>query len=223
MSEYTGCRDQKWGFRTYAQHGDDLMIMNLFELLGQKRFNWLDLGAHHPLDISNTALAYSYGNSGVNVEANPDLASEFVRARPRDTTLNVGVANLTGVLPFFVYGERSGRNTFSEEEVKSMKGKMSVQRTLKIPVFTINDIVKRWCHSVWPDLLLTDIEGFDYSVLESAIFGGEENSPKVIVTEVRREDSIKFIKMLKPKGYEFYCRMGENMFLTRRDIWEKVC
>lgn len=84
-------RNQKFGRTTYAQHGEDLMICNLFSIIGVDRPGYLDLGAHHPYVISNTALLYERGSRGVNVEANPVLLDAFREARPEDVSVNLGV------------------------------------------------------------------------------------------------------------------------------------
>lgn len=220
MSHYLGHPDQQFGAVTYAQHGDDLMIMNLFNLLGQKTFSWLDLGAYHPFDISNTALAYSRGSRGVNIEANPYLIEAFHQHRPEDTNVCVGVGFKEDHQIFYSYGPQCGRNTFSPDEVESLKDKMEVQHRMTLPVLTVNQIIARFCNGFWPDLLLTDIEGLDYAVLKSAIFL-PDNHPKIIVTETRRQDTARFESILINK-YILVCRMGENLFFADRNYREQI-
>jgi hypothetical protein len=84
---YGGHRDQKWGPTSYAQHGDDFQILNLFNLLGIDRPTYIDLGAHHPETISNTKLLYDRGSRGINVEANPNLFKAFESQRLGDGTV----------------------------------------------------------------------------------------------------------------------------------------
>ena len=50
--------DQLFGDKTYAQHGDDLVIRAIFHSLGIATPSYLDVGAHHPERISNTKLFY---------------------------------------------------------------------------------------------------------------------------------------------------------------------
>ena len=76
--------DQLYGSRTYAQHGDDLAILNIFDMIGITRPSYLDIGAHDPFKISNTALLYLRGSRGINVEANPRLIEAFRVQRPDD-------------------------------------------------------------------------------------------------------------------------------------------
>lgn len=205
---------QRWGAITYAQHGDDLMLVNLCELLGLEKPSYLDLGAHHPVNISNTALLYERGARGVNVEANPRLIAAFKKHRPEDITVNIGVGPEKGELPFYVYSDDSGINSFSKDHVEFLKH-IPVQRTETLPVVTVNEIVEKYCGGRWPDLLLLDLEGMDFAVLESADFS--ESRPRVIVVEVRRGESADLKSMLAARGYACYCRMSANLFFVQED------
>lgn len=216
-----GHPDQKFGAITYAQHGDDFMILNLFKLMGIDRPSYLDLGAHDPEIISNTALLYAKGSRGINVEANPLLIPRFKELRPYDRTVNVGVGVEKKLATFYMYSDSSGRNTFSPHEVKMMEGTLSVVQEIELPVTTILDIVNSYWDGKFPDFLNCDLEGMDYEVLETLPEGGIE-LPKVIVVETRLYDSVRMEKLLNSKGYCRICRMGENLFFIRYDLKERV-
>jgi FkbM family methyltransferase len=206
--------DQHWGCVTFAQHGDDLMIVNLFKLLGVELPSYLDLGAHHPFNISNTALLYERGSRGVNIEANPNLIPPFKLYRPEDKTVNIGVAVLRGGVPFYMYSETSGLNSFSKDHVEKFKH-LEVRKTEVLDCITVNEIVAKYCNGVWPDLLTLDLEGLDLEILKSADFS--KSKPRVICVEVRRGESAAFKSLLAERGYFCYCRMGENLFFVRED------
>lgn len=213
-----GHPDQRWGGISYAQHGDDFMILNLFELIGIKGETYLDIGAHHPKTISNTALLYEKGWRGVNVEANPNLIHAFKVERPRDITVNVGVAAQAGTLPFFMHHAEAGRNTFDPKERDQLIAEgHPVLETKMIAVVTINDLVGTYFGGIWPDLVSIDAEGFDIEIIESARFMAQpfhHVGPKVIVIEIRRHDTLRMIQLMIEKGYYLYCRMGENLFFV---------
>src|SRR5215831_18702667 len=97
---YTGHPDQAFGHTTYSQCGEDLLVANIFTLIGIPTPSYLDVGAHHPLHVSNTALLYARGSRGINVEANPELIPAFHTLRPGDVTVNVGVGPQRGRLNF---------------------------------------------------------------------------------------------------------------------------
>lgn len=206
--------DQRWGCVSYAQHGDDFMILNIFEMLKIDRPTYLDLGAHHPENISNTKLLYDRGCRGINVEANPHLLDEFKRFRPEDINLNIGVGPESGTFDFKMYDSRSGRNTFSDDEVKEYG--RTVKSVMPLPVLTLTQIVDRYNTGRFPNLLSVDIEGLDYEVLKSTSFIGK-CPPDLIVVETRRKKSTEMIAMMGAKGYLPYCRMGENIFFIRKE------
>lgn len=215
--EYHGHPDQHFGHITYSQHGEDLMLLNLFKLLSIDKPSYLDLGAHHPINISNTKLLYDRGSRGVNVEANPNLFQAFVDQRPHDINLCIGVARQSGVLTFHMYDQSSGRNTFSETEVESLRGVMTVKTAMTIPVVTLKDIIDQHCGGKFPQLLSVDIEGFDFDVLDSTDFS--KDWPIIIIVETRRNAADKMCFMLREKGFNLNCRMGENLIFTHSTHW----
>lgn len=215
MTQYQGHPDQRFGHISYAQHFDDGMLLNLTQLLSLPRDlpAWLDLGAHHPVDISNTKLMYDAGFHGINIEVNPKLYAVLETERPRDLNLNLGIGPVAGKASFFMYGDTCGLNTFSSAEVEKLKD-LAVQETVERSLHTINQIVTDSLGGWFPPFLLVDIEGLDFGVLSGADFS--LSSPLVICVETRRNESTKMINMLERKGYAPYCRMGENLFFIRK-------
>lgn len=220
MNLKEGHPDQRWGAISWAQHGDDFMLLNLFELLGITKPTYLDLGAHHPTVISNTKLLYDHGSRGVNVDANPLAIDEFQRERPEDVNIWVGVGPVAGEATFYMYSDTSGLNTFSTEEVAANAGSMRVKKEVQMPIVTLNSIVTGFCGSFFPNLLSCDIEGLDFDVLSTADFS--HSSPMVICVETRRHATARMVAMLERKGYFVYCRLGENLFFVRKNLKDLV-
>jgi len=216
---YQGSPDQWFGPNTYSCAGEDLMIANLFHLMGIERPSYLDIGAHHPFIISNTALLYSRGSRGVNVEANPNLIPAFLHHRPEDVNVNMGVALAKGTQKFYMWDDGSGRNTFSEEASKKMA---VLTKTIDLPVTTLNAIVDQYCNGAFPDLLTVDIEGLDFAVLSSAVFY-DWSKPKIICVEAWLGDdqTSKFVEMMKPNGYSLVCRIAMDLIFIQTELMEK--
>lgn len=211
--EFKGHLDQHFGHLTYSQHGEDLMICNLFALMKIKNPSYLDIGAHHPFNISNTALLYARGSRGVNVEANPNLIYEFKKNRPLDKTLSVGIGIESAYKDFYMFDDFSGLNTFVKDEA------FKINKVINLYVCTMNDIVNVHCEERFPDFLTMDVEGLDYNILRYADFS--KSNPKIICVEVRKNDTTKFQKMMGKKEYFLHCRMGENLiFIKERYINE---
>lgn len=209
---YNGHSSQYYGHISYSQHGEDLFIVDLFRQFGMEKFSYLDLGAHHPLDISSTALMYKRGCRGVNVEANPNLILEICKHRPEDVNVNRGVHIEKGEKTFYMYNDTHGMNTFSWEETG--REQYSAKSSLQLPVVTIDEIVEVHCKGEYPLFLNCDIEGLDYDVLKSADF--TKSHPLIVCVEVRYSDSNRFTIMMEDKGFYAHARLGENIIYVHK-------
>lgn len=215
-----------YGGRTYAQHGDDLVIANMFTSLGIANPSYLDIGAHHPEELSNTALLYKRGSRGINVEANPNLMAAFARMRPGDINLNVGVAGESGTLKFYCDGPTSGRNSFVRELVEPI----GIRSEMMLPVTTCDEIVRLHAGGVFPDLLTIDAEGLDFEILSSINYAEGldfevlDYLPKVICAEVVEcfPESMKIPALLTASGYKPHFRAGSNLIFIRNDLAGKM-
>lgn len=217
---FKGHADQHYGHVTYSQHGEDLLIVNLFKLIGIEKPSYLDVGAHHPVNISNTALLYERGSRGINVEANRFLMADFAVHRPEDINLNLGVGPRPGKLTFHKYDDTSGLNTFSEEEAKKFPpgGDRCIE---EVEVITLDQIVDKHYGGLYPDLLSIDVEGMDYETLESARIH-QVGAPKIICVEVRREKALKMKQLLGWSGFMPVVRMGENLIFIQNRFLEVI-
>lgn len=213
---WAGHQDQRWGGWSFSQHGEDLMILNLLELVcAQVPYTYLDIGAHHSRNISNTALLYDRGACGVLVEPNPNLVHQLKIDRPRDIVLQCGVAARRGKLTLYMHDQWSGLNTMSPSEKELLKQSgYPIREELEVDVVSINSIVAKHFTHAWPDFVSIDVEGLDYEILESAEFANA--GPKVICVEVRKPDTLKFKDLMYMKNYSGVCRMGENMIFVER-------
>lgn len=224
---FSGHADQAFGHLTYAQFGEDLIIANIFSMLGIQQPSYLDVGAHHPINISNTALFYLTGSRGVNVEANPNCVDEFRRHRPEDVNLNVGVGPTRGTLDFYYIDDWSGRNTFDRkaaEEFVAANPLFKISKIEKISVVSLNDIVAQHMAGKWPDFLSIDIEGMDFDVIESAHFGTD--APTVICVEAisggGSDVSKPLADLLRSRRYSPFCRTVGNVIFVRNEALTKL-
>jgi hypothetical protein len=72
---------------SYSQSGEDVIVKFIFDCIGISKPTYLDVGAHHPYYISNTALFYESGSIGINIEPDPLLFKEFLNHRKNDIKL----------------------------------------------------------------------------------------------------------------------------------------
>lgn len=212
--------------KTYSQHGEDLIIYNAFKHMGFFRDgrlpSYIDIGAHHPYDISNTALFYQLGCRGVNIEANPELIKAFEKERPDDINLCFGIGKEEGEFPFYIT-DVPGLNSFRKENIEyneflveqdtGVKEKYPIKKVMQIPIYRLPDVIERYCHGKWPDFLSIDIEGMEYESLSICDF---KNGPALMAVEVNYSGD-RFIEMLENKGYFPYLWYRENILFVKKE------
>lgn len=207
---------QYYGGRTYAQHGDDLILLNLFKAMGIERPSYLDIGAHHPFELSNTALLYERGSRGINVEANPDLMDDFHKHRPEDVNLNIGIGPRPGRRPFYRSHRTCGRNSF----VRGSLEDIGVTSEVMVEIRTVGQIVEEHADGTFPDILSMDIEGLDLPVFETIDF--RHSAPKVIVAEALGANGAAIRELLTSRGFAFHFRAGGNAIFVHRNFLDSV-
>jgi FkbM family methyltransferase len=210
--------DQLFGGVTYAQHGDDIIIRAVFNSLGIDNPSYLDIGAHHPTNISNTKLFYDAGSRGINVEANPNLFAQFLIDRPEDINLNFGVDKESGFKSFYMIDDYSGRNTFdcgvAEAFVENAKG-FRISKVQDLPMMTVAQVLQ---NRAIPDFLTIDVEGLDYDILKSIDY---KRFPfKLICVEVGMSDQFNYADavsmLLEDNGYFSLIRCGANLIFVAK-------
>jgi FkbM family methyltransferase len=140
----------------------------VFDALKLATPSYLDIGAHHPTYLNNTYAFFETGSQGVNIEPDPDLFARFVQERPRDINLNVGVGPERAELEFFVMSART-LNTFSAEEARAAteNGRARIERSLRLPVLPVGEVLAEHFADAAPDFLSLDVEGLDLQILQA--------------------------------------------------------
>ncbi len=147
---------------SFSQHGEDKFVFE--NLLKFDLFSgiYVDVGANHPTDISNTYLFYKNGFRGVIVEPNKEFSSLYGFFRKRDFVFSVGCGAVASLLPFNI----------SKTPVLSSFGQIedtqNAWKTEFVPVFPLDTIVNAIKHE-WIFFLNIDVEGFT----EQVVAGGE--------------------------------------------------
>ncbi len=189
----------------YAQHGEDGVLAGLFE--GEPPGFYVDVGAHHPTRLSNTANLYRAGWHGLDVDARPGTARLFQQYRPRDKALEVGVGGKAGTLPFFIFAD-DALNTFSADwaKMQAETNGRKIVRVVDVPVMTLAELLNAYVPaSQRIDLMSVDVEGLDLEVLQSNDW--ERFRPRVVVAEdfgiptLDRIGESPIVQFLGSKGY----------------------
>lgn len=185
----------KWTLlKSYSQCGEDILMDKL--LRKKRKGFYVDIGAYDPTRFSNTKRFYLRGWRGINIEPEPTRAVKFNVSRPKDINLNIGVANKTGELKFYIFNPPT-LSTFSKRKAEDyQKQGFELKKTSNIKVQTLGDVLKKY-HQGYIDFFSIDTEGFDFEVLKSNNWN--KFRPKVICIESSQKNVDKLLSKL---GYK---------------------
>src|SRR4051812_3239166 len=207
---------------TYSQTGEDLLIKSCLTFLEIGNPRYIDIGAHHPYYLNNTALLYEEGFTGINAEPNPTLFHYFSKFRKRDTNLMLGVGLRKGEETFYMMSP-STLSTFSKDEAEDYEKRgFTIASRPSVKIDTIPNIIKDHNNGKFPEILSIDIEGLDYLILESLDLSS--NYPKIICAESTKCDTKidlknkdhKLIQLLTDKGYTVFADTFVNTILFKK-------
>ena len=216
---------------SYSQHGEDRIIYYAFLHMGffkdGKMPSYIDVGAHHPYNLSNTALFYQMGCRGINIEANPELIEDFRIERPEDINLCFGIGGKEGTFPFYI-SDVAGLNTFKKENLKyneflvekdtGEKREYPVRQIIDLPIHTLDYVLGKYCAGIWPDFMSMDIEGMEFESLQNCNL---TKGPLLLAVEVNYDGDL-FVEMMEKKGYFVYLWYRENILFVRKDMERMV-
>ncbi|MEX1029321.1 MAG: FkbM family methyltransferase [Paenibacillaceae bacterium] len=217
---------------TYSQSGEDSILAYIIHVLGIpfESIDYIDLGANHAKEMSNTYFFYSRGAKGVLVEANPELIPELKFYRHGDIILNNCVDLETGNIVDFYILSGDGLSTPDYNAAMNfceINPDLQIIDKKSVKTISYSTIVEGYLGKA-PTILSIDIEGKDLAILHSIDY--EKYRPLLIVTEMvnydtklshlTKNDEVK--KYLNSVDYDEYAFTGINsIFLDRRYLKER--
>ena len=210
--------------RSYSQCGEDIIVDYIFRLRGVEQPSFIDIGAHHPFSLNNTARFYDRGCRGVNIEPNPAAIQLFDQYRREDINLNIGISNEGGKADFFMM-EDPTLSTFSEaERDKMVSHGQRVTGKTEVEMMPLPTVIEQFCRGSFPDFMSLDVEGMELPILRSIDF--DKHSPKIICVEIADYSPIgagrrrtELADMLKDRGYYEYANTNLNAILVQNQFW----
>jgi len=194
--------------RSYSQHGEDVVIADFIKNYDLRGSVYVDVGANHPSDISNSYLLYRKGFRGIIVEPNQELAGLFKKFRPKDIALAIGCSNENAILPFHI-SKTPVLSSFADTR------DTNTYKTLYLPVIRLDDAIRHLKYD-FISLLSIDVEGLNYEVLEGAM--ETANKSLLICLEYETdEDKQKFNRLLG-EGFELYREIGCNLLFVNKRL-----
>lgn len=152
----------------FSQWGEDVVLWHFFRT--KHGGFYVDVGAHHPYRMSNTALLHCFnGWSGINVEPDQRLFAEFPKARPNDINLCCGIGAEDGTARMAIF-EDGAVNSFDPEavEIQITRAGKKLNEWRDVPIRTLKGILDEHMPAGKAiDVLNVDAEGWDLVVLES--------------------------------------------------------
>ena len=210
--------------RSYSQCGEDIIVDYIFRLRGVERPSFIDIGAHHPFLLNNTARFYDRGCRGVSIEPNPAAIQLFNEYRNEDINLNIGVGSEGGEADFFMM-EDDTLSTFSEAERDKMVGHgQPVAGVTKVKIMPLSAVIEQFCRGSFPDFMSLDVEGMELQILGSIDF--DKHFPKIICVEIADYSPIgagrrrtELADLLHDRGYYEYATTNLNAILVQNQFW----
>jgi len=209
--------------KSYSQCGEDLIVKFIFDSLSIAKPSYIDIGAHDPFLISNTALFNELGSRGINIDPDDNLLEKFKAVRPEDINLNIGVGPEKSKMELYIMSEKA-LNTFSKKEAENcVKEGLEIIDTKSVDILTLDEIINKYNNGIFPEFLSLDAEGFDFDILKSIDYN--KYYPKVICVEtisfsktgkgVKNQELIDF---LISKDYLLYADTHINSIFVNKDF-----
>jgi FkbM family methyltransferase len=189
--------------QTYAQSQEDVFISEFLSAYNLKDSIYIDVGANHPTDISNTYLLYRQGYHGIIIEPNEELIKLFRRFRKRDILLMLGCSNKCGVVKFNI-SKTPVISSFDDN-----REDMNIWKRVFIPVMPLDNAISEIPFS-FVNLLSIDVEGLNFEVLD----GARATLKKTLLICIEfdtKDDAEKYDSVLLP-DFQLVSTIGCNLF-----------
>jgi FkbM family methyltransferase len=211
---------------SYSQAGEDLLVdFVLKKICGSRSIRYLDIGAHHPFYLSNTALFYAAGGHGILVEPDPYFAKLLRSKRPRDTVLECGVHFSGENYSELFLLDPPTLNTLSRAEMERYVAMgHRLRDTIRVELKSLNAILD----AAEPlDFMNLDIEGLDKAILDTVDWGRYRPAcvcVETITYETQRQPTKvqEVIDLMRRHDYMVYADTFINTIFVDRHRWEAI-
>lgn len=206
--------------RQTSQAEEERLVREFFD--GVTSGFFVEVGANHPTERSQTWHLEQAGWTGVLVEPQPDLAAFLVTARSAKVfavaCTSPDVAGRT--VPLYAAGP------LSSLDAGRMAPGAVAQYVIMVPTRTLDDVLAEAEAPSPIDLVSVDVEGHELEVLLGFDFAAWQ--PRLILLEDHVE-SLEKHRFLNDSGYRLIRRVGNNGWYvpqdaavqpTRRERWE---
>jgi len=204
-----------WGYRqfrearvlSYSQSGEDAIMFNFFSEKISKGIPgfYLDVGAFHPVKISNTCLFHKLGWKGINIDARPGSMEIFKKIRINDINVEMAISNKKTVLTYFEVINYPEMNSFSQDFIDKMKLNDEVVKKSSIESYRLDEVLSKYLpENTIIDFFSLDVEGLELEVLQSNnwdIFRPRLLAVEIHISEIEKLINGSVYKFLQANNY----------------------
>ncbi len=188
---------------SYSQNKEENIILNYF---GSKVGRFVEIGAYHPIQLSNTRALVERGWSGIYIEANKrhvDTFEAFYQNEKQIETI-FGALSLTDE-PVTFYGCNDAVGTTDVKHKQKWSSLIAFDEGKTVPAFSIENLIKR---TTGFDFLSLDTEGTSYQLFS---FMPDEYLQSLSLICIEHDTKIKDINYrMKGLGFKNLDLNGEN-------------
>lgn len=221
---------------SFSGSGEDITLKGIFaeKFFSDQKGFYIDIGAYHPYQESNTYLFYLQGWNGINIEPRPGSKKLFDKYRPLDINIEIGVHEKTDRMDYYYHPEpnRVGSNTFSKDYLlKFPEAVIQTTKQTQIDVAPLWEILgsSLYCNGNIPaeiDFMDVDCEGMDLQVLQTNDW--KKYRPKIVLAELEESTLLDVMnnettQYMERVGYHAICKnylVGSyaTVFYKRNDL-----
>ncbi|WP_111672141.1 FkbM family methyltransferase [Algoriphagus litoralis] len=195
---------------SFSKSGEDIQLFKLFNKLQGK---YLDIGCFEPVTFSNTYFFYLKGWDGYVVDPNPTLTAMFKKIRPKDVFINRGISGEAGTLDYYMLPQKmASMNTFDYSFLEKNNLTSYVEKEIKIPLCTLEELVDEFKLKDKIDFIDVDVEGLDLEVLQSNNW--ETFRPSIVMVEtdlsLDQDMDSPVTRLLEDKDYRILAKLVQS-------------
>lgn len=202
--------------KKYSSNSEDYILRML---LPYATGSYIETGAWHPTEGSNSYVFYERGWRGLLIEPHPAWARRVMSGRPEDVVINCGAGDTEGEMILNLAGQASSLRT---------EWSMTPTSELKVKIRRLDDILKDHPQFNKPDFFSLDVEGYELEALNGVDWSLFR--PTVICIEAVEWNPFqrvhdKWEHILLNHGYKLICHNLQNRFYGVEEdeqVWKQV-
>jgi FkbM family methyltransferase len=205
---------------SHSQFGEDMVVRGL---VGDRAIGtFVDIGAHHPVYLSNTYHFYRKGWRGLNIDALPGSMDPFRVLRPEDINVEACIAPTSGeTRTLYIFEDMALTTTDANVAEEQQAHGRKLRETHVVQCLTLTEALDRYLGERPIDLVSLDIEG-----LEEAILRGHDwdtRRPGILIFErhgltLNDATTDSLVTFLSGHDYVLEAKCGPSLIMRDKSL-----